>query len=76
MNYEFLSELSKRTNGKIFSPDDFNLYLKTLEELNNKTSSIKTVGSQIKLWSSEILLILAIILFSVEWFIRKQSSLV
>lgn len=75
MNYEFLSELSKRTNGEMFSTDEFSSYLNKLEKLNKRTSSVRTVESQIKLWSSEIILIIVIILFSIEWFIRKQSSL-
>jgi hypothetical protein len=76
MNYEFLYELSKRTNGELFSPMDFDLYLNKIKDLNKRTVSVKTVESQIRLWSNEILLIIVIILFSIEWFIRKQSSLI
>ncbi len=76
MNYEFLSDLSKRTNGEVFFLDEFNLYFNTLKELNQRTSSLKTISSQFKLWSNEIFMILAIILFGIEWFIRKQSSLI
>lgn len=76
MNYELLSELSKRTKGDLFSLTDFDSYLKKIKEINKRTSSVKTLESQIKLWSNEILLIVVIILFSIEWFIRKQSSLV
>lgn len=76
MNYEFLSELAKRTNGELFSPTDFDLYLNKIKDLNKRTVYVKTVESQIRLWSNEILLIIVIILFSIEWFIRKQSSLI
>lgn len=75
MNYEFLSELTKRNNGYLFFPGEFNSYLNKIEDLTKRTSSIRTRESQIKLWSNEILLIIVIILFSIEWFIRKQSSL-
>ncbi len=76
MNYEFLSELAKRTNGELFSSTDFDLYLNKIKDLNKRTVYVKTVESQIRLWSNEILLIIVIILFSIEWFIRKQSSLI
>lgn len=76
MNFEFLSELSKRTNGELFFPKDFDSYLNKIKELNKRTSTVKIVESQIKLWSNEILLIIVIILFSIEWFLRKQSSLI
>ncbi len=75
MNYEFLSELSKRTNGEVFFPDEFDSYLNKIKEINSRASTVKTIESQIKLWSSEILLIIVIIFFSVEWFLRKQSGL-
>lgn len=76
MNFEFLRELSKRTNGELFSPTDFDLYLNKIKDLNKRTIYVRTIESQIKLWSNEISLIIVIILFSVEWFIRKQSSLI
>jgi hypothetical protein len=50
--------------------------LNKIKDLNKRTVSVKTVESQIRLWSNEILLIIVIILFSIEWFIRKQSSLI
>jgi hypothetical protein len=75
MNYELLSELSKRTNGELFSTSDYESYLKKLKDLNQKTSNVKMVESEIKLWSSEILLILVILLFGTEWLFRKMFSL-
>lgn len=75
MNYEFLSELAKRTNGELFSPTEFDLYLNKIKVLNKQTVSEKTTESQVRLWSNEILLIIAITLFSIEWFVRKQTGL-
>lgn len=75
MNYEFLSELAKRTNGELFFPKDYDSYLNKLKELNQNSSKVKMVESQIKLWSNEILLILVILLFGLEWLFRKMFSL-
>jgi hypothetical protein len=76
MNYELLSDLSKRTNGEIFSLNEFDKYLKRIGELDKRASTVKISESQIKFQSNEIILIIVIILFSIEWLIRKQSSLV
>lgn len=76
MNYEFLADLSKRTNGEIFSPNEFDKYLNRISDLNKRASTVKISESQIKFQSNKIILIIVIILFSIEWLIRKQSSLV
>ena len=75
MNYEFLSDLSKRTNGEIFFLEQFDKYLNRINELSQRSSSIKIKESQIKFQSSEIILLIVIVLFGIEWLLRKQSSL-
>lgn len=75
MNYELLNDLAYRTNGKLFFPDQTNSLITELRKSINKVSDEKVVESQFKLWSNEWMLVIAVLLFSLEWFIRKQSGM-
>ncbi len=75
MNYEFLNDLSNRTGGKVFFPEQKTLLLNELRKSISKVSDEKIIETQFKLWSNEWLLVIAILLFSFEWLIRKQSGM-
>ncbi len=75
MNYELLNDLSYRTDGKLFMPEEVNSLISELRKSINKVSDEKIVESQFKLWSNEWMLVIAVLLFSIEWFIRKQSGM-
>ncbi len=75
MNYEFLNLLSKQTNGKYFDPDQYEMLLNYLTELNETSTKEKLITSEIRLWSDEWLLIIVIFLFATEWFIRKRTGM-
>ncbi|MBK7630680.1 MAG: hypothetical protein IPJ23_08255 [Ignavibacteriales bacterium] len=75
MNFEFLNLLATQTNGKYFSPNKFTELLNTLSTLNANASKEKLLTSEIRLWSDEWLLIIVILLFATEWFIRKRAGM-
>ena len=75
MNYDFLNLLSTQTSGKYFDPDQYEILLKYLSELNKSSTKEKLVTSEIRLWSDEWLLIIVILLFATEWFIRKRAGM-
>jgi hypothetical protein len=75
MNYEFLNLLSVQTNGKYFDPDQYEMLLKYLSGLNETSTKEKLVTSEIRLWSDEWLLIIVILLFATEWFVRKRAGM-
>jgi hypothetical protein len=75
MNYEFLSSLAVETGGKFFTSSDDNQLFNLIKNLNKKTSKEKTNVSEIKLWSNEWLLAVAILLFALEWFFRKRAGM-
>lgn len=75
MNFTFLNLLSEQTNGEYFSPDKINLLITQLNKLNSTSPKEKIVTSEIRLWSDEWLLIVVILLFSIEWFLRKRSGM-
>ena len=75
MNYNFLSLLSNQTNGKFFYNSNYSQLFPILKALNKKSSKYKVEISDINLWSNEWLLIIAILLFGLEWFLRKRSGM-
>jgi hypothetical protein len=75
MNYEFLNLLANQTKGKYFNPDSYHDLLDMLKDINTKSSKEKMITSELRLWSDEWLLIIVILLFAAEWFIRKRAGM-
>ncbi len=75
MNYEFLSSLSRETGGKFFNSSNDNQLFNLIKNLNKRASKEKTNVNEIKLWSNEWLMALAILLFALEWFFRKRAGM-
>ncbi len=75
MNYEYLTLLSHQTNGKFFYNNRYDGLFKILRDKNAKTSKEKIEVSDINLWSNEWLLSIAVLLFALEWFLRKRSGM-
>lgn len=75
MNFDFLNQLSIETKGKTYVNTNTDQLIGDLIQTNQDLSKEKILTSEIRLWSSEILLILVIVLFSLEWFIRKRSGM-
>jgi hypothetical protein len=75
MNFEFLNQLSNQTNGSFFLPTEINSLITKLNEINKTATKEKLSTSEIRLWSDEWLLIIVILLFALEWFLRKRSGM-
>jgi hypothetical protein len=75
MNYEFLRSLSERTNGEYFDQSNYMSLFPLLKKLNESASSEKIETSEISLWSNEWLMAVVILLFGIEWFIRKRAGM-
>lgn len=75
MNYAFLNLMANDTGGEFYLPDNYSLLLKKLKELKINSSKEKVVTSEISLWSDKWILIIAVLLFSLEWFIRKRNGM-
>ena len=75
MNYEFLSSLAQQTGGKFFNYDNYSPLFGQLNKINSESSKEKITVSEINLWSDEWLLALTILIFSIEWFIRKRAGM-
>ncbi|HEX9251664.1 MAG TPA: hypothetical protein VF870_05450 [Ignavibacteriaceae bacterium] len=75
MNYEFLYLLAVQTKGKYFAPNQYDELLTYLSRLNADSSKEKIITSELRLWSDEWFLIIIILLFAAEWFIRKRAGM-
>lgn len=75
MNYEFLRSLAERTNGEYFDQSNYMSLFPLLKKLNENASSEKIETSEISLWSNEWLMAVVILLFGIEWFLRKRAGM-
>jgi len=74
MNSDLLKLLAKETKGKFFYNSSGNLIDK-LKEISKNASKIKTEVNEYRLWTNELFLAFIILLFAIEWFIRKREGL-
>ena len=75
MNYELLKLLADETNGSYYTSANYEGLFNRLTEINKTTSKEKIVTSNVTLWSDEWLLVIVILLFSLEWFLRKRIGM-
>ncbi len=75
MDYEFLNLLAMETGGEYFNPDEADALIAELNKLSSIAVKEKFVTSEINLWSSEWLLLLTILIFALEWFLRKRAGM-
>ena len=75
MNYSLLNLLAHDSGGKFYTPDNYKPVIQKINRLNKVSSKEKIVKSEITLWSDKWILIIAILLFSLEWFIRKRTGM-
>lgn len=71
---DFLSHLSDKTGGKFFFNKSDGL-LEILKSDKYNTEKITTEKKEIALWNYDWLLLIIILLFAIEWFVRKREGL-
>lgn len=74
MDSDLLKLLAKETKGKFFYNSYGNLFAK-LNEISKNSSKNKIEVNEYRLWSSEAMLVIIILLFAAEWFLRKREGL-
>jgi len=75
MNYPLLNLLANETGGEFYFPQNFNSLLEKIKLLKENSSKEKIITSEISLWSDTWMLVIAILLFALEWFIRKRNGM-
>lgn len=71
----FLKSLAKSANGEYYTIENFSAMIKKLSDINSSTSKEKSTTTEYHLWSDEWILVLIILLFATEWFIRKRFGM-
>lgn len=75
MDFEFLNSLANISGGEYFNASEVNQLFPLLLELNKKSSKEKIDTEEFSLWSNEFLMIAIILLFGIEWFVRKREGM-
>ena len=75
MNSSLLRTISERTGGKFYLPEDSKSFLKDLEKLRNFVPKSITTRNESALWNYPLLLIISILCFGIEWFLRKRAGM-
>lgn len=75
MDKDFLTSLSTQTKGKFFYGPNYKQLIQTLEQISEKKTQGKLIKSEITLWSNKWMLVAVILLFAIEWFLRKRSGM-
>jgi hypothetical protein len=76
MRVDYLKLLANSTSGKYFSINEVDELLTQLESANNKQNSGILVKNEYELWNSIWILFAVIILFAIEWFLRKRLGMI
>ena len=76
MRPAYLKTLAKSTGGEYYSIENYSNLLDKLRGINR--NPVKEIGTkkEYNLWSDERVLLIIIILFAAEWFIRKRSGMI
>ncbi len=76
MRPAFLKSLAKSTGGEYYSIDNYSNLLDKLRGINRNPVKETGTKKEYNLWSDEWVLLLIIILFATEWFLRKRSGMI
>lgn len=71
----FLKLLSNTTNGQYYFNGNYQNIFERIKQTNENFNKEKIEVSEINLWSNEILLFVLILLFALEWFLRKREGM-
>ncbi len=75
MKADLLRNISNLTGGKFYTPQKAANFLKDLKSLRNFKQQPTTLKTEFLLWNNYILILIIVVLFSIEWFIRKRAGL-
>lgn len=76
MDVNFLKQLAYASKGYFYHLQEIDKLKKSLNQILNSSTKEKTISSEINLRTDKWLLIIILILFSIEWFIRKRYGMI
>jgi len=75
LNKNYLKLITNNTSGKSFEISDYRELFNTLNFNQKVKVQTKSISTEYNIWASEWMLGLIVLLFSIEWFLRKQKGL-
>ncbi len=75
MNVQLLRQLAARTGGEFYTPADFPDIFSRLKNLPSFVPRDIHQAREFELWNWKYMLALVVLLFAVEWFVRKRSGM-
>jgi hypothetical protein len=75
MNNILLRQIAAATGGQYFTIDDTDALPSAVSGATSFTPSDRLIKSDIHLWNIVWLLALAVLLFAIEWYLRKQAGM-
>lgn len=75
MNNQLLRQIAARSGGAVFTPDQLGALRDAITQAPGFASAERTIKSDIPLWNLIWLLGAAILLFALEWMLRKQAGM-
>jgi hypothetical protein len=76
MNAPLLRSIAERSGGKFYTPAEAGSFLKDLETKPSFKERPVVAKNELNLWNLPYLLAAAILLFVIEWFMRKRAGMV
>lgn len=75
MNKALLEQIAYQSGGRYFDPQNASLLADEIQRNVKLAAKELRQSKEFELWSLPIMLTLLVLLFSVEWFLRKQSGM-
>jgi hypothetical protein len=75
MNKTMLEQIAARTKGQYYDGGKLESFPGDIEKLSNFKPRNTSKSMKVEIWNSRWMLALVIIIFSIEWFIRKQNGM-
>jgi hypothetical protein len=75
LNSNYLMFISNITSGKSFDINNYSNLFEEINRLSKLQTKKKIVETKYDIWTNEWTLVLIILLFAIEWFIRKRKGM-
>jgi hypothetical protein len=75
MNKPLLQQIAAQTGGKYYNSNEISSLTQDVSELQNFKPRDVTKSSEIEIWNNRWMLIILILAFTFEWFIRKRMGM-
>jgi len=75
LDKNFLTRLAQISGGRYFDINNYPALIENLEKISSSQKEDKEITNSYNLWTIETFLIIIIVIFALEWIIRKRSGL-